>query len=91
MHEEISNEIRKIIKTKISGSDCENRWKVLERNYKKFLDNSKLIGRGRKVFEDADVKRIILDQKKNISILNYFCHQKQLTFQKHQGKKQRKC
>lgn len=45
MYEKIAKEIQKITKNKISDSNCENRWKVLIRNYKKFLDNSKLTGR----------------------------------------------
>ncbi|KAJ8964434.1 hypothetical protein NQ314_004913 [Rhamnusium bicolor] len=53
-------------KTRISGTSCENRWKVLERNYKKYIDNSKLTGRGRKVFEYADITHTILGSKKNI-------------------------
>lgn len=66
MFEEIAKELQQITKTKISGSNCENRWKVLERNYKKYIENSKLTGRGRKMFEYAEVMNSILGRKKNI-------------------------
>lgn len=66
MFEEIAKEIQSITKTNISGTNCENRWKVLERNYKKYLDNSKLTGRRRKMFDYADIMHGILGKKRNI-------------------------
>lgn len=49
MFEEIGKEMEEITGMLIIGSNCENRWKVLERNYKKFIDNSNKTGRSRKV------------------------------------------
>ncbi|KAJ8931482.1 hypothetical protein NQ314_015594 [Rhamnusium bicolor] len=66
MFEEIAKEMQDTTKTRISGTNCENRWKVLVRNYKKYIDNSKLTGRSRKVFEYADIMHTILGSKKNI-------------------------
>ncbi|KAJ8966427.1 hypothetical protein NQ314_003525 [Rhamnusium bicolor] len=65
--EEIAKEMQHTTKTRISGTNCENRWKVLERNYKKYIDNnSKLTGRGRNIFEYTDIMHTILGSKKNI-------------------------
>ncbi|KAG5864966.1 hypothetical protein JTB14_027572 [Gonioctena quinquepunctata] len=69
MFEEIAKEIKRITKTGITGTNCENRWKVLDRNYKEFIDNSKLTGRGRKVFEYAEIMHSILEQKKMYPVL----------------------
>lgn len=66
MFEEIAKEMQLITKTCVTGTHCENKWKVLERSYKKFIDNSKLTGRERKVFEYADIMHSILEKKKNI-------------------------
>lgn len=51
----------------ISASKCENRWKSLERNYKKVVDNNNKSGRGRKVFEYEEEFDIIYEKKKNIT------------------------
>ncbi|XP_072389785.1 uncharacterized protein [Diabrotica undecimpunctata] len=47
-------------------ANCENRWRVLERNFKKYIDNAKKTGRGRKDFEFAEEMGQILGTKKNI-------------------------
>lgn len=66
MYEEISKELQYLTKTKITAANCDNRWKVLERSYKKYIDNSKKTGRGRKNFEYADIMNDILGAKRNI-------------------------
>ncbi|KAL1517683.1 hypothetical protein ABEB36_001418 [Hypothenemus hampei] len=66
MFELIATEMQVITKIQISASHCENRWKVLERNYKKYIDNSKLTGSGRVTFEYAEIMYSILGKKKNI-------------------------
>ncbi|KAL1492576.1 hypothetical protein ABEB36_010816 [Hypothenemus hampei] len=66
MYEEISKELRLKTKKNISPGHCENRWKVLERAYKKYILNNNKTGSGRKDFEYADVMSNILGKKKNI-------------------------
>lgn len=66
MFDEIGKEMEQLTGLNISGFNCENRWKVLERNYKKFVDNSNKTGRGRKVFEYSEEMKDILGVKKNI-------------------------
>lgn len=51
----------------VTPLNCENRWRVLERNYKKYVDNKKQTGAGRRFFEFADEMDDILGKKKNIN------------------------
>lgn len=48
-------QIAKILREKhfgnFTGVQCENRWKVMDRNYKKTKDNNKKTGRAPKFFE----------------------------------------
>lgn len=67
MWEVIAKEISNVLNTEISTKNVENRWKVLERNYKKFEDNQKSTGRGRKFFEFHKVMEEIYGKKKNIT------------------------
>ena len=43
-----------------------NRWRVVERNYKKFVDNNNQTGRGRKFFEYTEEMEKICGKKKNL-------------------------
>lgn len=47
----ISNELSEQLGVNISASNCENRWWVVGRNYKKFVYNQNSTGRGKKYFE----------------------------------------
>ncbi|XP_072388524.1 uncharacterized protein [Diabrotica undecimpunctata] len=49
-----------------SGLNCENRFKVLERNYKKFVDNQNKTGRGRRVFEYFEEMNELYGNKKSV-------------------------
>ncbi|XP_050516467.1 uncharacterized protein LOC114340190 [Diabrotica virgifera virgifera] len=49
-----------------SALNCENRFKVLERNYKKFVDNQNKTGRGRRVFEYFEEMNELYGGKKNV-------------------------
>ncbi|KAG8239799.1 hypothetical protein J437_LFUL019445 [Ladona fulva] len=66
MFEIISAELSARLCHKVSPAHCENRWKVLERGYRKFVDNAHKSGRGRKDFEFADIMSEILGGKKSI-------------------------
>lgn len=67
MWEVISVEINKIHSTSFNASHCENRWRVIERNYKKFVDETNKTGRGRKLFEYTVEMEEIFGNKKNIN------------------------
>ncbi|KAL1492457.1 hypothetical protein ABEB36_010709 [Hypothenemus hampei] len=62
----IAGEIANKIGEKVSSKHIENRWKVLERNYKKWTDHQNSTGRGRKVFEFSQEMESIYATKKNI-------------------------
>lgn len=64
--ETIAQELNKLLKTNYSASQCENKWRVLERGYKKFVDNKNKTGRGRKFFEYAEEMDIIFQKKRNV-------------------------
>ncbi|KAJ8912231.1 hypothetical protein NQ315_009055 [Exocentrus adspersus] len=66
MFEEISKEIKQITDKNISPTNCENRWRVLERAYKKYVSDNNRTGAARKEFEYADIMHNILGKKKNI-------------------------
>lgn len=70
--EMIAEEINKAIGLNISAAHCENRWKVLERNYKKYIDNNKNTGRGRKDFEYSNEMEEIFRKKKTYIRQYYF-------------------
>lgn len=67
MFEEISKELRYKTKHNITASNCENRWKHLERMYKKIIDNNKTTGRARKDFEYLNEMADILGKKRSIN------------------------
>lgn len=58
---------------KIPFSHCENQWKVLEINYKRYIDNKTKTGRRRKCFEfvheHVHFKQIVnvFEKKKNVN------------------------
>ncbi|XP_068083684.1 uncharacterized protein [Anabrus simplex] len=51
----------------ISPNHCENRWRVLERNHKKYVDNKNATGRGRKYFDYAEEMDRIFAEKKTVN------------------------
>ncbi|KAL1496999.1 hypothetical protein ABEB36_008032 [Hypothenemus hampei] len=67
MFEEIACQLELTLKQKITASNCENRWKHLERTYKKYVENNNKTGRGRKDFEYATEMNDVLGQKKNVN------------------------
>lgn len=62
----VATDISNQFKITISASKCENRWKTLERNYKKVIDNNNKTGRDRKFFEFENEFDTIYGKKKNI-------------------------
>lgn len=50
----------------VTPAQCENKWRVLERAYKKYIDNQKSTGSGRKFFEYAEEMDLIFKGKKNV-------------------------
>lgn len=64
--ETISTEVTKTLKKIISPSQCENRWRVLERAYKKYLDNQNSTGQSRKYFEYLEEMNDIFRGRRNV-------------------------
>ncbi|KAJ4425444.1 hypothetical protein ANN_28059 [Periplaneta americana] len=62
----IAKELSEVLKKKITDNNCENRWRVLERNYKKYVDGKNSTGNGRKFFAYAEEMDELYGQKKNI-------------------------
>lgn len=62
----IASDLRKKLNVNVTDANCINRWKVIERNYKKFVENEKSTGRGRKYFEYVHEMEAILGRKKSI-------------------------
>ncbi|KAF2880861.1 hypothetical protein ILUMI_25316 [Ignelater luminosus] len=58
--------LNKVFKTKTTTANCENRWRVVDSNYKKYINNNGKTGRGRKNFEFLSEIKEIFGQKKNI-------------------------
>ncbi|KAL1489252.1 hypothetical protein ABEB36_014185 [Hypothenemus hampei] len=81
MWSQIAIEISTLLGTNITAKHCENRWKVLDRNYKKWLDNQSATGRGRKIFEFADEMNNVYGKKKIKTILEQM-REDRLTYQK---------
>ncbi|CAG9770073.1 unnamed protein product [Ceutorhynchus assimilis] len=61
----IAEELRKL-RINVTPNNCLNRWRVLERNYKKFIDNNSKTGRGRQYFEYASEMEEVLGKKRNV-------------------------
>ncbi|KAJ8968847.1 hypothetical protein NQ314_002062 [Rhamnusium bicolor] len=64
--EVIAVEINNIMKINVSATHCENKWRVLDRGYKKYVDNQNKTGRGKKYFEFIEEMDAIFKKKKNI-------------------------
>ncbi|KAL1488097.1 hypothetical protein ABEB36_015055 [Hypothenemus hampei] len=62
----IAQEISNSSNIRVTENQCENRWRVLERNFKKYIENQNATGRGKKYFEFAEEMDMILAKKKNI-------------------------
>lgn len=61
-----AKELQVALKKPVPASCCENRYKVLDRNYKKFVENKTSTGRGRKYFEFADEMAELFMGKKSV-------------------------
>lgn len=63
--EVISEELSKILGASVTASQCENKWRVLERAYKKHIDDQNKTGHGRRYFEFREEMDDIFKGKKN--------------------------
>ncbi|KAL1488729.1 hypothetical protein ABEB36_014528 [Hypothenemus hampei] len=66
MWTKIANEISTTLQVNITTKQCHNRWKVLDRNYKKWVENKNATGRGRKCFEFSNEMDEVYGKKKNV-------------------------
>ncbi|XP_072388205.1 uncharacterized protein [Diabrotica undecimpunctata] len=64
--EVIARDLSNEFKITIAPNKCENKFRVLERSYKKIVTNNSQTGRGRKVFEYQEVMDDIFEKKKNV-------------------------
>nr|XP_023024480.1 uncharacterized protein LOC111512571 [Leptinotarsa decemlineata] len=64
--EVLAAEMNEILESNYSSSHVENRWRVVERSYKKFVDNQTKTGRGKKYFEYQEEMDNIFRGKKNV-------------------------
>ncbi|KAI4471246.1 myb/sant-like dna-binding domain [Holotrichia oblita] len=62
----IAKELEVALKKPVPANCCENRCKVLDRNYKKFVENKTSTGRGRKYFEFTDEMAELFMGKKSV-------------------------
>ena len=62
----ISAELGRELDITITPSNCENRWKVLDRNYKKYIDHQNSTGRGRKIFEFSEEMAVLYGNKTSV-------------------------
>ncbi|XP_031329710.1 uncharacterized protein LOC116160610 [Photinus pyralis] len=62
----IADELQQMLNVIVTPTSCENRWKVLDRNYKKYVDNNNATGRGRKHFEFAEDMQELFGGKKKV-------------------------
>lgn len=63
----LAQELNKLLKTNLSPSNVENRWRVLERAYKRHIDNQNKTGQGKKYFEYMEEMDLIFRGKKNVN------------------------
>lgn len=66
MYEEIAKEMRHKLRKNVTAINCENKWRVLERAYKKYIADTNQTGAGRKEFEYAEIMTEILGKKRNV-------------------------
>jgi hypothetical protein len=67
LFELIAKEINIMCKSNVTASHSHARWRVLERGYKKYVDNKTKTGIGRKYFEYAEEMDSIFKKKRNIT------------------------
>lgn len=63
----LAHELNRLLETNVTASHTENRWRVLERAYKKYVDNQNKTGQGKKYFEYAEEMDQIFKSKKNVN------------------------
>lgn len=66
MWEAVASHLTALHGMNVTRANCENRWKVLLRNYKRFVENNRSTGRGRKDFEYAAEMDAIFLKQRNI-------------------------
>ncbi|KAJ8953817.1 hypothetical protein NQ318_006665 [Aromia moschata] len=63
----IAEELQKMLGVIVTPNNCENRWKVLDRNYKTFVNNQTATGRGKKYFEYYEDMEKLFCMKKTVN------------------------
>ena len=60
MWQKIANELQDVVGVIVTPNHCENRWKVLDRNYKKYVDNQSSTGRGKNISNIMKICKLFL-------------------------------
>lgn len=63
----VAHEVNRQHNKNVTASHCENRWRVIERNYKKYIDDNNKTGRARKIFEYSTEMDEIFGGKRNVN------------------------
>ncbi|KAF5304325.1 hypothetical protein FQA39_LY09704 [Lamprigera yunnana] len=67
MWDVVGKELSNLLNTEISSKNCENRWKVLDSNYKKWIHNKNSTGRRQKLFEFSKEMDDIYGKKRSVN------------------------
>ncbi|KAH1013532.1 hypothetical protein HUJ04_002516 [Dendroctonus ponderosae] len=67
MWEVMSKEFQTCHGIAVTASNCQNRWRVLERNYKKYINSKQQTGTGQKFFEFAEQMGNIVGKENDIN------------------------
>lgn len=65
----IATELNAMGNTRFTASQCKNKWRVLERAYKKYIEDKNKTGRGRKFFEFSEEMDRVFQKKRNVNPL----------------------
>lgn len=63
----LAKELNGLLRTNVTAGHVENRWRVLERAYKRYVDNQNKTGQGKKYFEYLEEMDAIFKGKKNVN------------------------
>lgn len=70
MWEMLSLHLTRMTKVNITATHCENRWRVVDRNYKKYILNEKNTGSGREHFEYKTEMEALTGKKRSLRPAN---------------------
>ncbi|XP_071051763.1 uncharacterized protein [Onthophagus taurus] len=63
----VSEKVREGTNSRMNEQHCQNRWKVVERTYKKYIDNERSPGRGKKYYDYIEEMEKIFGKKRAVN------------------------